>query len=103
MSSHHGEKSALVLFSVSDNVRENMLRRSRWALRKVVNEIQIHRHQGLLSQVHKSSPPPLNSILSGGSMKANQSEACVGNSPIDWHLYTANAKPMRFPMRYTKP
>lgn len=55
-------------------------------IKDIVNEIQILRHQGLLSQVHKSSPPPLNSILSGGSMKANQSDACVGNSPMDWHL-----------------
>lgn len=103
LSPHHGEKNALVLFSMSDNIRGKYAEEEPLGITKVVNEIQIHRHHGLLAQVHKSSPPPLNSILSGGSMKANQSDACVGNSPMDWHLYTANAKPMRFPMRYTKP
>lgn len=75
-----------VLLSTSDNVRGEYPEESSLGVKKVVNEIQIHNHQLLLSQVHKSSPPPLNSILSGGSMKANQSEACVGNSPMDWHL-----------------
>lgn len=76
----------LVLFSTSDNVRGEYAEESSLGVKKVVNKIQIHNHQVLLSQAHKSSPPPLNSILSGGSMKANQSDACVGNSPMDWHL-----------------
>lgn len=76
------EKRVLsVLLSTSDNVRGEYAEESSLGVKKVVNEIQT-----LLSQVHKSSPPPVNSILSGGSMKASQSDACVGNSPMDWHL-----------------
>lgn len=75
-----------VLLSTSDNVRGEYAEESSLGVKKIVNEIQIYNHQVLFSQVHKSSPPPLNSILSGGSMKANQSDACVGNSPMDWHL-----------------
>lgn len=73
-------------FSVSDNVKDWYAEEEPLGMKVAVNELQIHRHHVLLSQVHKSSPPPLNSILSGGSMKANQSDACVGKSPIDWHL-----------------
>lgn len=79
------KKVLLVLFSMSD-VKGEYAEEKPLGIKKVVNEIQIYRHQVLLSQVHRSSPPPLNSILSGGSMKANQSDACVGSSPMDWHL-----------------
>lgn len=57
------EKRVLsVLFSTSD-VRGEYAEESSLGVKKVVNKIQIHNHQVLLSQVHKSSPPPLNSIL----------------------------------------
>lgn len=75
-----------VLFNMSDNVKDEYAEELSLGVKKVVNEIQIHNHLVLLSQAYRSSPPPLNSILSGGSMKANQSDACVGNSPMDWHL-----------------
>lgn len=36
-----------------------------------------------------------------GSTKSNQSDAYVGNNPIDEHLYNANATVARLPMTYT--
>lgn len=50
-------------FSVSDNVKDWYAEEEPLGMKVAVNELQIHRHHVLLSQVHKSSPPPLNSIL----------------------------------------
>lgn len=49
------------------------------------------------NQTQNTNPPPENSIRCGGSTKSNQSEACVGNNPIDLHLYKANAIQATFP------
>ena len=38
----------------------------------------------------------------GGVMKASQSEAWVGSSPIAWHLYRAKARPRPLPRRKTR-
>lgn len=46
-------------------------------------------------------PPPEYSILDCGSTKASQSEACVGRSPMLWHLYKANAIFATFPKKNT--
>lgn len=46
-------------------------------------------------------PPPEYSTRACGSTNASQSDACVGNRPIDWHLYKANAILTNCPKKYT--
>ena len=51
---------------------------------------------------HTYINPPLEySNRACGSTNANQSDACVGSNPIDWHLYNANAIFTNCPRKYT--